>query len=144
MAPWTGRRLAAANYVLDPNGTPLPVGRDWAARPLEFPVPNPPIRSIPRGMPLPIPSIADAEKQRRTPKRDSGANITAKEPQENVDQPTVTRAPIIPEEIPFHLDDPIADAAAQVRLGKHTHEPVRHTPKGNLPATPISGDEQLN
>ena len=30
--PWACGRLPAVNYVLDSNGSPLPVGWDWAAR----------------------------------------------------------------------------------------------------------------
>ena len=98
--PWAGRRLAAVNYVLTSNGTPLPVGWDWAARSLDFAAPDPLVRPISRGVPVPIPTIADAEEQKQTLKKDSDATVTAKESQENVNKPAVARAPTLPEEPP--------------------------------------------
>ena len=99
--PWAGRRLAAVNYVLDSNGSPLPVGRHWAARPLEFAAPNPLVRSILRGIPAPIPTIADDEMQQKTFEEDLDTNISAKDSQGNVTQPTVTRTPSTPGETPI-------------------------------------------
>ena len=142
--PCAGRRLAAVNCVLYSNGSPLPVGWDWAARPLEFAAPNPLVRSILRGNPAPILTIADAEMQEKTLEKDLDTNITAKDSQGNVTQPVVNRAPPIPGETPFYLDDLIARTSARVRLGKHTREPARRNLKSNPPATPISGAAQLN
>ena len=39
--PWAARRLAAANYVLVSNRSPLPAGWNWAARSLDFNAPSP-------------------------------------------------------------------------------------------------------
>ena len=94
-----------------------------AARSLEFTAP-------PYGMPVPTPSEADGERQKKTLNEASGAKITAKKLEGNANQPTVTRVPIIPEETPFRLGDLIAATSARVRLDKHTGEPVRHTPQG--------------
>ena len=63
--PRAGRRLAAANYVTGNSGSPLPGGRDWAAKSLESVVPSPPFRSIFRGALVLIPTIAEAEKLRK-------------------------------------------------------------------------------
>ena len=91
--PWAGRRLAAANYVLDSNGPPVPVGWDWSARSLEFIAPKPIGRPILRSVPAPTPTIADAEMQKKTFKKDWYANFTAKDSRENATQPTVTPNP---------------------------------------------------
>ena len=68
--------MAAVNYALDSRGAPLPVGWDWAARPLEFVAPKPLIRSIPNNIPGPIPTIAGAEKRKG---RANNLGRTAKE-----------------------------------------------------------------
>ena len=127
-----------------PGDLPPPVGWDWAAHSLEFVAPNPLVRSISRGVPALIPTIADARKQRRTLKEDGDAKITAEESQENANHPTDTRTQIILEETLFHLDDLIADTSGRVRLDEHASGPVRQAPKGNIPENPISGTTQLN
>ena len=50
--PWAGRRLAAVQRVLDSNGSPLSLGRVWAAHALEFVPPSALIRYIDRGVPV--------------------------------------------------------------------------------------------
>ena len=68
--PKAGRRLAAVSYVLDSNCALLPIGRNWAARPLEFIAPDPLIRPLTHGLSVPIPAIADAEKHDKRTKLD--------------------------------------------------------------------------
>ena len=92
-APWASRRLAAANYVLGSNESPLPVGCDWAALSLEFVAPKPLIRPILRGVPAPFPAIADAEMQKKTLRKGLYATNTAKDSHENATRPTVTPNP---------------------------------------------------
>ena len=142
--PWAGRRLAAVNYVSDSSGSPLPGGWGWAACSLECIVTNPLFCPFLRGAPSPIPTIADAEMQKKTLKKESDTNITAEDSRENASQPTVNSTPIIPEETPSDPDDLIADTSARLRWGEHTREPVRHILKGAPLTTPISGAEQLN
>ena len=99
--PSAGRRLAAVYYVLDSYGAPLPVGWDWAARPLEFAARNALIHSILRGVPAPIPTIADTEMQKQNLEKDLDAKITAMDSQGNATHPTIARAPTIPGETPI-------------------------------------------
>ena len=108
---------------------PLPVFWDWAARSLEFIAPEPLFRSVSRGIPAPIPTTADAEKQRKTVKKDSDTTTVAMGPSETVNTPSVTRAATlgdrtIPEENSLTLGALITDASAGVRLAKHIREPA--------------------
>ena len=94
--------------------------------------------------PAPTPTIADAgDIQKKSLRKDYYANITAKDTQANVIQEVVIGTPCIPGGGPCQIGDLIADTSARVRLDKHTREPVRHTPRGNLWGTPIFGDAQL-
>ena len=88
---WAGRRLAAVSYVLDNNGSPLPAGWDWAARSLGFVAPNPPIRPISRVLPVPIPTVADAQKQKKSHAKDPNANVETKDTSETTRERAATK-----------------------------------------------------
>ena len=147
--PWAGRRLAAVSYALNSNGSPHPAGRDWAARPVDFFALNPLILSICRGMHVPIPAIADAEKQKEHHAKDESTESEMQDMRENMSIRTATRNPPLgslatPRKEPLHLDTLVPEIPAHSRLDKHTHEPVHHSSKNNPEATPINDVHQLN
>ena len=74
--PWAGRRLAADNYVLGYGGSLLPVGWDWAAKSLEFNAPRALIRSMCRGAPILIPTIAESKKLREIHEQDESTTAS--------------------------------------------------------------------
>ena len=131
--PWNGRRLAAANYVLDSGGSPLPVGWYWAAKLLDFVPPTALIRSISRAAPVFIPTVAEAEKLQETHETDTNTPAAPKDTQA-----------IIAGESPLHLDSLIPLGEARVRKEKHTHGPVSSSPMGAPEASSSSGVAQLH
>ena len=73
--PRAGRRSAAVPYIMDQNRAPPPGYWGWAARSLEFTPSSPLIRLMGRGAPGPFPTIAEAEKLRKTHDEDTDTNI---------------------------------------------------------------------
>ena len=84
MAPGGGGRLAAVSFVMNANGAPLPAAWDWAARSLEFVGPDPLIRTISNGTPVPILTIAEAANQSKRTKDDLDVPATSGEPRETL------------------------------------------------------------
>ena len=86
-----GSRRSAVSYVLENDGSPLPVGRDWAARSLEFVAPQPFIRPIFRGPPVPIPAIAEAGRQQTPHAKDEHTTLEVKDTHETAGRCNIPR-----------------------------------------------------
>ena len=131
------------------NGSPLPVGWDLAARSLEFVAPQPLIRSMFRGSPVPSPAIADAEKQKKSRAKGEHTNIEVRDTSETASGRPATPnsyagAKTIPEDSPVQLDTLIPETPAWVPVDQFAREPAQDSSKGNPNATPISGANQLS
>ena len=93
--PRAGRRLEAVTYLLDTNGARLLGGWDWAACALQFLAPDPLIRSLSQCTPLPIPTIADAEKHKKNITKDLDTHTALQGPRAAADKPSGKRIPTL-------------------------------------------------
>ena len=153
MQPWAAegpravRRLAAVNYVMGNNGSPLPAGWGWAAESPEFLAPSHLIRSISRGAPVLMSTIEEAGESGETHDKDKNANIMDANIASPYTQETMKNVPIgtetIPEDIPLRLDTLIPQAGARVRRDMHAREPIPSSSKGFPIASSSAGSSQL-
>ena len=135
--PWAGRRLVAVNYVLGANGFPMLVGWGPAARLLEFDPPNPLIRAISCRLPVPIPTMADAETTKKPRDADKKANTEMKDTRETMGNRTVTKdppvsAPTVLGDNPWELSMLNPNAPGLACSDRHSREPVSPSAKGDL------------
>ena len=93
------RRHAAIEHVLGANYTPLPVGWDWAARPLDLQAPDFLTRAVCRGAAQPIPTVAQSAAR-------SQGNKAIKDKPTQDTQNTPSFPPMEVE--PTHAENPIA------------------------------------
>lgn len=110
---------------------------------MEFAPPQHPSRALFRGSPVPIPTVAEAEKEKKPRTKDEDTNAEMKDSHVTMSYwSDATEA--IPVYNPLHLDMLIPETPARVQLEKHTHEPAKHSSRGNSKATHISEADQQN
>ena len=131
--PWAGRRLSAANHASGNGGSPHPAGWGRAAKSREFVLPSALRRSISRGAPALIPTVAGAKKLRET--HEEAKNATA--------APKGTQS-IIAGESPLHLVARIPQAEARVRRDTHARETIPSSSKGAPNSIALCGAAQLH
>ena len=112
--------MAAANYVLESSGSPLPVGWDRAARSLELSAPIPLIRRVCRGTPILTPTMAQVEASQQPRDKSKNANIGSQDTQDTFKYPPMG-VEVVRKDTPSNLDlliPPNDEQASSLPQGK--------------------------